>query len=280
MSIANFIYDDIPLNTFEGGKYIIASFSTETTASEGTRNLNQISLFMGKERPFGYLTYDTTLTFTMSIIKNPCTNDNIIMGADEIERLKRWLCRPAPHKLKLIDSASIENNWDEYFNQFNQYENIYWEGSFNITEEIIGGKRIGVSLTFISTRPFALQEDVVFSGAVAAGQSVIIEDDSNEIGYLYPDITIKCLESGELSIHNDFEDKYTVVENCAINEIITFSKYLQISSNNSSHNIYDYFNYEFLRIGNNFYSNENILTFSMSCEFEIRYNPIRKVLPV
>ena len=280
LSIANFIYDDISFNTFEGGKYVIAGFNTETTASEGTRNLNQISLFMGKERPFGYLTYDTTLTFTISIIKNPCMDDNIIMGTSEIERLKRWLCRPAPHKLKLVSGESTNKNWDDYFNQFNQYENIYWEGSFNVTEELIGGRRIGVSLTFISTRPFALQEDTVFSGIIEAGQSIIIKDASNEIGYLYPDMTIKCLEGGELSIHNDFEDRYTVVENCTANETITFSRYLQITSDSASHNVYDNFNYVFLRIGNNFYSNENVLTFSMGCEYEIRYNPIRKVLPV
>ena len=280
MSIVNFIYDGISFNTFEGGKYAIASFTTDTNASEGHRNLNQLSLFMGKERPFGYLTYDTTLTFTISIIKNPCIDDNMIFDVLEIERLKRWLCRPAPHKLKIEDGNSTSNNWDKYFGQFNQYENIFWEGSFDVIEEIIGGKRIGVTLNFISTRPFALQEDVIFTGDINAGQSITINDVSDEIGYIYPEMTIKCLNGGELSSHNDFEDRYTTVESCSTNEIINFSKYLQITSSNTAHNIYDDFNYVFLRLGNNFISNENILTFSMDCQYEIRYNPIKKILPV
>lgn len=111
-------------------------------------------------------------------------------------------------------------------------------------------------------------------------EEVIIEDSSMEIGYIYPEITIRCLEDGNLSIYNDFDQRETIVENCSADEEITFSKYLQIESSLSEHEIYDDFNFVFTRIGNNFVTGENILTFSLPCEFTITYNPIRKVLPV
>ena len=135
-------------------------------------------------------------------------------------------------------------------------------------------------MTFISTRPYALQDDVVFSGELNANGNVTINDLSTEIGYIYPTLIISCLDSGNLSIYNDFDQRTTTINNCSANEKIVFSKYLQIESSESSHNVYDDFNYTFLRIGNNFVTGENVLTFSLPCEYIITYNPIRKVLPI
>ena len=265
MSITNFIYDNISLNNFKNGKYIMANFTTGNVPTEGQRNIVQTSMFSGKEQPFLYQNYSSTLSFIISIIKNPCIDDNIYFTVQDIEELKRWLCRPAPHIFRLTDS---------------QYRNIFWEGSFNITEEITGSNRIGITISFISTRPFALQDDVVFYGTVNSGGSLTINDVSVEQGFLYPEMRIVCLENGNLEINNDFEDRTTIVNNCEADEEITFSKYLQISSSNNSHDIYNDFNYQFLRICNNYETNENVITFSLPCRYYITYNPIRKVIPI
>ena len=227
MSVTNFMYDGISLNSFKNGKYVMANFTTGNVPTEGQRNIVQTSLFSGKEQPFLYQNYSSTLSFIISIIKNPCMDDNIYFSVEDIEELKRWLCRPAPHIFRLIDS---------------QYNDIFWEGSFNLTEEVTGSNRIGVTITFISTRPF--------------------------------------LESGDLEIHNDFEDRTTIIKDCRTDEEITFSKYLQISSSDETHDIYNDFNYQFFRICNNYNTNENVVTFSIPCRYSIIYNPIRKVIPI
>lgn len=265
MAISNFIYDGLSLKNYDHNNYMIGFFSAEYNMEDGKQNINKSSLYMGREQPFTYINYEDTLTFTIGVIKNPCKDENEEITLEQMENLKRWLCRPAPHKFKIDDP---------------RYQDIFWEGTFELREMAAGNKRVGAELTFISTRPFALQEDITFSGEIEANGELTIEDTSTEIGYIYPEITIKCLEDGDLSIYNDFDQRETIVENCSADEEITFSKYLQIESSLSEHEIYDDFNFVFTRIGNNFVTGENILTFSLPCEFTITYNPIRKVLPV
>jgi len=265
LSAADFIYDGVKLSEFKNGAFLVANFTTGNTPTEGQRNINQTPLFMGKEQPFLYQNYTSTLTFTISIIKNPCYDSLGVISIQDMEDLKRWLCRPAPHAFKLTE---------------NEYKNIFWEGSFNITEELRGSTRIGATLTFVSTRPFALQEDTIFSNTVEAGETITITDTSVELGYIYPNMTVKCLEAGDLIITSDFEDRQTVIKNCKQDEIITFSKYLQIESSDTEHALYDDFNYKFPRICNNINTNVNNITFSLACEYSIIYNPIRKVIPV
>lgn len=265
MSVTNFMYDGISLHNFNNGKYIMANFTTGNVPTEGQRNIAQTPLFSGKEQPFLYQNYSSTLSFIITIIKNPCMDENIYFSVEDIEELKRWLCRPAPHVFRLIES---------------QYSDVFWEGTFNLTEEVAGSNRIGVTINFVSTRPYALQNDVQFYGTVNGGDSITINDLSVEQGFLYPDMGIVCLESGNLEIHNDFENRTTIVKNCEANEEIIFSKYLQISSSNENHDVYNDFNYQFFRICNNYETNENVVTFSKPCRYSIVYNPIRKVIPI
>lgn len=266
LAISNFIYDEISLKDFDNGNYMIGFFSSDYDVEEVQQNINKTSLYMGREQPFVYINYEETLSFTIGIIKNPCKKDAVDeITWMEMEQLKRWLCRPAPHKFKLDDP---------------KYEDIFWEGTFEVKEVVTGSKRTGVELTFISTRPFALQEDVIFTGELLADEQLTINDTSMEIGYIYPQITVKCLEDGDLSIYNDFDERETIIKNCKANEEITFSKYLQVETSDNTHEIYNDFNFVFTRICNNFNTGENVFTFSLPCEYTIIYNPIRKVLPV
>lgn len=265
MAISSFTYDGISLKTFNGGKYILGYFSADENPKEGDRNYNKVSLYMGLEQPFVYSNYEDTITFTLGIIKNPCATDEAEITIEEMEELKRWLCRPAPHIFQLDEP---------------EYEDIYWEGTFHLEEQLTGSKRAGIIITFESTRPYALQNEVIFEGSVEAGESIIIEDSSVEIGYIYPTINITCKEDGKLTIVNSYDNRQTIVDNCTNEEIIYFSKYLQIASSDTSHILADDFNFKFLRIGNNMETRTNEISFSLACDYSIAYNPIRKVIPV
>ena len=265
MAISNFIYDGLNLKEDFDNKYILGYFSADETPKEGERNYNKTSLFMGLEQPFVYSNYEDTLTFTMSVIKNPCATDVDSISVTEMEELKRWLCRPAPHVFQLDEP---------------EYEDIYWEGTFKLEEQLVGSRRAGVILTFESTRPYALQNEIIFEGSVNAGDTITIEDSSVEIGYIYPTMTVTCKELGNLTIFNSYDNRQTIVNNCIVDETISFSKYLQISSSRTVHELGNDFNYKFLRIGNNIETNINEISFSMACDYTIAYNPVRKVIPV
>ena len=110
-------------------------------------------------------------------------------------------------------------------------------------------------------------------------ETISLYDQSDEIGYIYPDMTIRCLESGNLKIQNSMEDdRNFYLANVESGEIITLHGEEQIiESNRSSHNIYDDFNFKFPRICNTYENKNNVLTFSIPIECTLTYSPIRKV---
>lgn len=268
MAISDFYYDNIRLSEFDGGKYMVAFFNVDETPKEGERVIHQTPLFFGKRHPYIYTNYEDTLTFTIGIIKNPCKTNQTTLSIIEMERLKRWLDRPSPHTFRLSKSVKSE------------YYEIFWQGTFKVEEELAGSQRIGATLTFTSISPFAFQAQEKFQGTAKANSSITIYDPSTEIGYTYPSIEIICSKAGTLELYNEYDQRHTIVTDCRKNEVIHFTANLQISSSDSTHNIPNSFNYQFLRIGNNYESNANKITFLLPCDYTISYNPIRKVIPV
>ena len=69
--------------------------------------------------------------------------DNLEISIDELRSLSKWLNRKEFHKFKILS--------DEYLD-------IYFEASFNISKIELNGKIYGLELTLKTNRPFALQE--------------------------------------------------------------------------------------------------------------------------
>ena len=103
-------------------------------------------------------------------------------------------------------------------------------------------------------------------------------DTSDEIGYIYPDLKIICLESGKLELYNSNENRKTIIENCSANEVINFSENLVFSSSNESHKIQNDFNYIFFRIANSYGNRKNIISSSIPVDIEFSYSPYVKVV--
>ena len=91
-------------------------------------------------------------------------------------------------------------------------------------------------------------------------------------------MSVEVLSAGNLTIQNSRDDRHTLVNNCVANEIITFSKVLQIHSSVSSHKLANDFNWYFPRISNGYEDVENIFTFSLPCKYQITYDPIVKAV--
>jgi phage-related protein len=103
---------------------------------------------------------------------------------------------------------------------------------------------------------------------------------SDDVGFIYPTVTINCKSSGTLTLSNSATSVNTVIKNCSNGETITINgDTLNVTTNKSNHKIYDDFNYEFFMIGNTINERRNRISASIPCELEIRYNPIIKDLP-
>lgn len=245
---------------------IIASFddsSSDTIDTDSQRSFSSNSLFFGKYQPFVVTAYEDALVITFQIMKDPCNNEELQLSQSEVRQLKKWLNRPTPHKLS-FDSE--------------EFKGIYWEGSFNVQEIYLAGVPYGLELEFQSTRPFAIMDDVTYEGSLQTSDVLVINDTSDEEGYIYPNLEIKCLSDGDLEITNSYELRTTKISNCTSGETIIFTPLMQVRSSLSSHKLSDDFNYVFLRIGNTYDETINSITTNIPIEYKLTYTPIAKVV--
>lgn len=248
---------------------MIASFdgssSVETIDSDSQKTFTSVSMFYGKYQPFVFTSYEDRLVMEFTIIKDPCKfeEEDLRMTQQEVRSIKRWLNRPTPHVLRFDDE---------------QFADVFWEGSFNVTELYLAGVTYGLQLSFQCNRPFGLQDAKTYEGSLITGGCFIVNDSSDEEGHIYPTLEVTCLESGDLQLNNQIEDRTTIVKNCVVDEKIIFFPNLQIRSSVGTHELGDDFNYKFLRICNTYDDTVNKITTSIPIEYKLTYNPIAKVV--
>lgn len=236
-----------------------------TIDSDSQLSFNTVNMLNGKLFALTKSEYEDRIEIKFCICKSFCQKKvPVPITLDESRELKRWLNQPTYKKFKLI-----QPDWAD----------IYMEGSFNVNNIEFNGKVYFLELTFISNRPFALHEPVTYKTTLSSSNLIYkFFDSSDEIGHIYPELKIKCLKSGELRIENSNENRVTLIKNCTVGEIITFTPELLISTTNPTHKIQNDFNYVFLRVSNSYRNRLNKLTFSIPVEMELSYSPYVKAV--
>ena len=262
MTFYDFEYDNYCLSELGYITCIFGSEGLQTTNSGANITFNTVSMLNGAKHELTSTIYDGCLEATFQICKNNCDSGDFEISVEELRMLSRWLNRKGFHKFKILSD---------------EYTDIYFEASFNISKIEMNGKIYGLELEMKTNRPFALQEPrVVFINNLVADGEHIVVDSSDEEGYIYPDVEITINESGSLSIYNEIEDRVTFIANCVAGEIIKMN-YPIIESSIPNHKIQNDFNWNFLRIANTFKENANRLTVSLPCTIKLTYSPIVKV---
>lgn len=237
-----------------------SGFNTISAGSQIT--FNKVSTLGGAKYEQTSSTYEECLTSTIQICKNTCDTNEPIITLDEYRELMKWLNRKTFHKFKIIDD---------------DYVGVYFEASFNVSRIEVNGKLVGLELAMETNRPFALQEPrtITINNTEVNGKKTVV-DFSDEEGYIYPKTVITCRGSGDLSIVNALENRTVLITGCIDGEIITMD-YPVISTSVSTHKIQENFNWNFLRLANNYRQRENELTISIPCIIEMTYSPVIKI---
>ena len=279
MYAIDFEYDGQYLSDYG---FIICDFdgssSSETVSAGSKITFNTVPMHKGKRYSLTGTQYDECITTTFSIGKKMCKcydYEDMKITNDEYRDLMRWLNRNEFLKFQIFDEN--ENTRDACF----------YEASFNVEKILINGLLYGLTLTMTTNKPFGYGEEQVFVFNLNSknNKECILYDISDEIGYTYPDMIIKCEEDGVLQLTNvtfsTGKDTHLMqIKGCKVGEVITIDGNTQIiSSTYDSHNIYDDFNFEFFRIGNTFNNRENVIKSSLACTLEIKYTPIIKDIP-
>ena len=266
MHFSNFEYDGISLQDKGLGIVSFSGMQDDDITTDSQRSFESISLFGGRYQPFITSVYEDRLEIEFSIAKNFCeNNDEGYFSIAEIEDIQYWLNRPTPHIFRILDDI--------------EYAGVYWEGSFNLQWIKVGEETIGFNATFISNRPYAIGNEILYEKDISLGDDLILTDLSFDEGSIVPNVVLTLQESGNLEFTTSFNNVETVtkINNCEKDEIITFSNMMQLTTSSETHKIYDDFNWVFPRIYNIYGHTINIYKSNLSCNCKIYYNPIRKV---
>lgn len=272
MYAIDFEYDGQYLSDYG---FIICQFDASTgvnIAEAGSKiTFNKVSRNNGKSYSLTGAKYTECVQTTFDICKNPDLYDyeDREITNDEYRDLMRWLNRREFLKFQAFDEMNGER------------DTCYYNVGFNINKIEIAGKLYGLRLTLESDKPFGYGQEQSVSWTFSdVSVSKILSDVSDEIGYIYPNMTITCNAEGDLSIFNELENCTMQIKNCSVGEIITINGESQtIETTYSSHDICNDFNYEFFRIGNTINNRSNKISVSKPCSIVIKYTPIIKDAP-
>ena len=232
----------------------------ETVSNGSNITFNTVSMVHGEKWYLTSSQFDECLSTTIQICKK-CTDDFRIT-THELRALSAWLNRKQFHKFKFHGEDC---------------PNIYFEAKMNVSRIESSGELYGLELEIQTNRPYALHEPQQFIiRTTATNQKRRIIDTSDLEGYIYPYTEITVNQAGNLTIHNDIEDRDTIIQNCSAGEKIIMD-YPVITSSITSHQIQNDFNWNFFRIANTFRNNINQITISLPCTVKITYSPVVKI---
>lgn len=272
MYAIDFEYDGQYLSDYG---FIICNFDASSgadVADAGSKiTFETVSRNRGKQYSLVNAKYEQCVTTTFDICKNPDEFDyeDRMISNDEYRDLIRWLNRREFLKFQVFDEDD------------NERDTCYFNASFNVDKIKIAEKLYGLRLTMESDKPFGYgQEQTVSWTFTDVSVSKILSDMSDEIGYIYPDMTITINQAGDLSVYNELLSCTMIIKGCTAGEVITINGNEQIiSTSYNSHDICNDFNYEFMKIGNTIDTRNNKITVSLPCKLVFRYSPIIKDTP-
>lgn len=258
----DFIFDGVALSDFG---YVVAYDglrSENTVVSNMTYNTIKPALY-DISRKVSH-NYDANLTTTFIIIKDPCIyNDNFYMTNDEISELTKWLVRKQYKYFRYIDDEDITDE-------------VWYKVQNTVDKVVEGDNVIGLSITVNANAPYGYTREVVDSWDDTTHDIIMHSD---EEGYIYPDVTITVNASGNLSIINEYENRSTTINNVVAGEVIQIfgNGINQIASSIAEHELSQDFNYNFVRLCNQYGKYTNTITTNLPCTITMKYRGIRKV---
>lgn len=264
-TITDFVFDDKKLSDFG---YMLCVFDNASTETKPVSEITFNTFKAPKSDKWIKISnkYNDPLTTTLQICKKNCNNENdeFYITDDDMSEIVKWLCRKQYKQFRLLDY---------------KYNDVYFEAQINVEKIVFGDNIIGLELNVQTNRPYGLTDLYDLDFSTNENNKFSITVDTDEEGILYPDIvTIKCLENGDLSFTNEFDNSNTTIENCVSGEVITFDcKTLQITSNIDTHDIYNGFNYTYPHLCSMYENYKNDFVCNIKAKINVKYRGIRKV---
>lgn len=260
MYAENFYYNGEMLSDYG---FIIGSFDGSDLTEQSTGSIitfNRMPYYGGRKYSLTSIQYDSCFECTFDIVK--AGTDKIITG-EEYRDIGRWLNRKAFYPFRFIDDIEA---YDVWFN-----------ASFNISQLVYSGHIVGIRLTMTTDAPYGYGDEITQRCDFTTNTAKKKYIESDDYGFFIPDIVITCKADGNISLYNQTAGETMQIANCTNNEVITIKGREQIITSSINHNVYDDFNYRFLKIGNTPDNPYNVIVSQGAANVtDIIYKPIIK----
>lgn len=265
MRYIDFKYDGSYLSDYG---FIICDFEYDNNATDldigSVISFNKISHNYGQKYTLSSTQFEDCITASFDICKNPdlYEGDEMQITSGECRDILRWL-----NRRDFNEFAFCEDN--------EKGTHTYYNASFNIKKITINDKLFGFRLAMETDSPFAYGEEIVKSFSCTGENDIkSIDDMSQDIGFTFPTLEIKCLESGNLTLYNMTNSETTYIKNVSNGETINIDSLFQIiTSDMDGHKIFDDFNFVFFHIGNTYNDVATQFYASLNCDIKIKYRP-------
>lgn len=207
--------------------------------------------------------YAEPLSFTIHIVKK----DYSSFTMSEKAMIARWLLRIDGYKPFQFGTG--------------EYMDIIFNARGESMKEIVVGQTQGIEVNFVCESPFGFTPVTHKKFKITGdNQQFLFNNDSEEIGYIYPSMKITIDFDCDLTIINQSDaNRATTIRDCKAGEIITLNNELKIISTTIPllHDIQNCFNYQWFRFYRGEFEQDNKLLISGQCTIELEYQLIRKI---
>jgi hypothetical protein len=259
--VSDFIFDGRSLSEF--GYMMILDNNTDTVNVSNIEFDDIHGARQDSSQKAGYR-YTGNYSATYSIMKSICNDeDDGFLSNDDIAELTRWLVRK-------------EYKWFRYIEGENEgSDEIWYKAQFKVSKEYVGENVVGLRLEMSTNAPYGFTKPYLYKFTKSPFH---ISVNTDEEGYIYPNMEITLKEGGDFELYNYFEERTTILKNCVAGEVITIygDELMQIESTNE-HDYVTEFNYKFPRLVSRYSKYDNNFSSNLDCEIELRYRGIRKV---
>lgn len=255
----DFVFNGVRLSQFGMRLCSFESASLEKTSSGSSIEMNTSKPPLSHRWNYYSQEYDAPLKFTVQMTK---ANHKPISPTEQAA-VSRWLIRKDGYKEFQFDSEDF-------------IDILFHANATSLNNLCIAGNVVGMEASFICDAPFGYSRPV---HKEFSQKSFQVNVNSDEIGYLYPVVTISVEEDGDLELKNLSDGNHiTKIAGCTAGERIYLDNESKIiTSSVETHNIPDCFNWKWVRLIRSDSVTKNRIEVSLSCHISMDITQIRKV---
>ena len=238
----------------------IANFNNSgLTIGEGT-TIELDTIQIGDKKKSITAKYSDAISIKVQLIKNDYTE----ITNWEFQAYMRWYLR---------------NDNKYYYLQFVQpdYEEIFFRVKCTSCKSIsVANRVVGIELTFQTDAPYGYSKEYTDTYNFGTVLTPFINF-SEEIGEIYPDLTINITEDCTIALYNNLTKKTTQIDDCVANEVITYNAQTEEWLSSTNRNVIASYNFVPFSLANVLNTRKNLLSFYGSGTVTLKYRLIKKV---